>query len=354
MAAAGTPPPIKRTADIHRSYDPPGSKRRVLTEVFGAVFSRQGVRSSLWLALLALLFTLAGAAIVVPWLLAMGFPVNRIRPLGATNPALAIGSLFAVLVALFFLASYAHTALIDFCRRLRAGEPPRIEEALRGKKQKVISYAGALLLFSLIQGVAVAILVAIVAAFVLGIGIPALGGPGAMGLPPGPAPSRGPVVQAMPFDQSQAVTIPAGLIGSIVLGILLLIVWMAYFTVRFTFFRYAVAVDGERAVASLKTSWRLTKGRWWLLFGTFLLLGLVLGILAMVTAFVVALPAGAFAGGVVGILVFGVAFGIAFQAIWYLFGVPVLFYAGLTAYEELKKRQQPAGITATPAGPPLS
>jgi hypothetical protein len=313
----------------------------VLSEVFGAVFSRPGVRASLWLALLALLFTLAGAAVVVPWLLAMGFPMDRVRPVAATNPALFFGTLVPVVALLFLLAAYAHTALIDLARRLRAGEPPRIEEALRGKRERALSYAGGLLLFTLIQGVAVAILAAVVAAFVLGAGIPALGGPGAASrLPASPG---GPVIQA-PFDLGAApppVTIPAGLLGSIFLGVLLLLVWVVYFTVRLTFFRYAVAADGERAVASLKTSWRLTRGRWWSLFGTFFLLGLVLMILAMVAALLVALPFGAFTSGVVGILVFGLAFGVAFQTIWYLFGVPALFYAGLVAYEELKRRAAP-------------
>lgn len=319
--------------------------------MFGAVFSKPGVRASLRLALLALLFILAGAAVAVPWLLAMGFPVDRVRPVAATNPALFFGTLVPVVALLFFIAAYAHTALIDLARRLRAGEPPRIEEALRGKGRRTLSYAGGLLLFTLIQGVAVAILAAVVAAFVLGAGVPALGGPGATSrLPPSPG---GPVIQT-PFDLGTApknVAIPAGLLGSIFLGILLLLVWVVYFTVRLTFFRYAVAVDGERAVASLKASWRLTRGRWWSLFGTFFLLGLVLMILAMVAALLVALPFGAFTPGVVGILVFSLAFGVAFEVIWHLFGVPAMFYAGLVAYEELKKRAAPPGPAVAPPPP---
>ncbi len=332
----------------------------MLAEVFGAVFSKQGVRASLWLALLALLFTLAGAAIVLPWLMAMGFPTNRVRPLITTQPTLGIGSLVAVFVALFSLASYAHTALIDLARRLRAGERPDIEGALRGKKQRALSYAGGFFLFMLIQGVAVAALFIILRGFALGIGVPTLVGPGAL---PGPSsnPVPGPVVQVTPPSldldlQPQAVSIPAGLIGSMLLGVLLVIVWVAYFTVRLTFFRYAVAVDGERAVASLKTSWRLTRGRWWPLFGTFLLLGLVLLILAMVVAFVVAIPFSLLAAGsVIGILLFGLAFFIAFEVLWYLFGIPVLFYGGLVAFEELKRLAGPApAVASTPPPPPVS
>lgn len=317
----------------------------MLNEVFGAVFSKQGARASLWLALLALLFTLAGAAVVLPWLISMGFPANRVRPVAATNSTLSTASFLALLVALFLLASYAHTALIDLARRLRAGEKPDIEGALRGKGQRALSYAGGFLLFSLIQGVAVVILAAIIAAFVFGIGVPALGGPGTA---PATLPSpRGPVVQASPppFDLGavpQTVSIPVGLIGSLLLGFLLLVMWVTYFSVRLTFFRYAVAVDGQRAVAAIKASWQLTRGRWWSLFGTFLLLGLVLLVITAVAAFVAAIPFGLlFGGSVVGILVFGVAAVLAFEVLWYLFGIPTLFYAGLVAYEELKRAQAP-------------
>lgn len=325
----------------------------MLSEVFGAVFSKQGIRATLWLALLALLFFLAGAAIVLPWLLANGFPFARVRPLAATHTPLAVASLIGVAAALFLLASYAHTALIDLARRLRAGEPPRIEEALRRKKQKTLSYAGGLLLFTLIQGVAVAILAATIAAFVPGAGLSAPGGPGPSATPAGP--TRIPVLQGAPFDfgtsGSQAVpTTPPALIGALLLGVVLLIVWVAYFTVRLTFFRYAVAVDGERAVASLKTSWRLTRGKWWSLFGTFLLLGLVLAILGLVASFAVALPFSLLSGGgsVLGILIFGLAFAVAFQVLWYLFGVPALFYGGLVAYQELKRLAPPAASAAPP------
>lgn len=332
--------------------------------MFGAVFSRQGVRASLWLALLALLFTLAGAAIVLPWLLAMGFPANRVRPLTVTNPVLGIGSFAAVAVALFFLAAYAHTALIDLARRMRAGERADIEGALRGKERKTLSYAGALLLFSLIQIVAVAIFLKVaVQGFILGAGVPALGGPGAAPGSPA-APTRGPVVQASPapFDLGTLgtspvqITIPPGLIAALFLGLLLLVVWVSYFTVRLTFFRYAVAVDGERAVTSLKTSWRLTRGRWWPLFGTFLLLGLVLMILAVAVAFAVAIPFSLLAArSVIGILLFSLAFVVAFEVLWYLFGVPLLFYAGLVAYEEMKKVAGPApAVVSAPPPPPVA
>jgi hypothetical protein len=51
------------------------------------------------------------------------------------------------------------------------------------------------------------------------------------------------------------------------LGFLALIISEIYLTVRLLFYNYAILVDEENAFNSLRKTWKITKGRWWKLFG---------------------------------------------------------------------------------------
>jgi len=77
------------------------------------------------------------------------------------------------------------------------------------------------------------------------------------------------------------------------LAAMVVIVWLG---VRYSLVTPAVAIDGVRGVAALKTSSRLTNGRWWRMFWWSLAFTItVTVILALITA-VVLIPIGFFAG----------------------------------------------------------
>ncbi|MEO0869107.1 MAG: glycerophosphoryl diester phosphodiesterase membrane domain-containing protein, partial [Cyanobacteria bacterium J06642_11] len=49
-----------------------------------------------------------------------------------------------------------------------------------------------------------------------------------------------------------------------------------YLGVRLFATQYEVAIEGKSAFDALNGSWKLTKGHWWGIFGTFLLVGVAL------------------------------------------------------------------------------
>ncbi len=61
-------------------------------------------------------------------------------------------------------------------------------------------------------------------------------------------------------------------------GILLLIIPGIYFAVRLYLYPNAIVVDRKGPLESLKRSWKVTKGKWWLTFG----IGLVIGLITLV------------------------------------------------------------------------
>ena len=64
-------------------------------------------------------------------------------------------------------------------------------------------------------------------------------------------------------------------VGVVFAGFLALIIPGLYVSCRLTFSLYATVIDNSSAVDSLSSSWKLTKGRWWLLFRALSLIVLV-------------------------------------------------------------------------------
>jgi hypothetical protein len=64
-------------------------------------------------------------------------------------------------------------------------------------------------------------------------------------------------------------------VGLVFAGFLALIIPGLYVSCRLTFSLYAAVIDNSSAVDSLNSSWKLTKGRWWLLFRANFLIVLV-------------------------------------------------------------------------------
>jgi membrane-anchored glycerophosphoryl diester phosphodiesterase (GDPDase) len=64
-------------------------------------------------------------------------------------------------------------------------------------------------------------------------------------------------------------------VGLVFAGFLALIIPGLYVSCRLIFSLYATVIDNSSAVDSLNSSWKLTKGRWWLLFRAIFLIALV-------------------------------------------------------------------------------
>lgn len=71
------------------------------------------------------------------------------------------------------------------------------------------------------------------------------------------------------------------LIASIVFGIIVMLGFVAliipgiFLSIKLVFFSYAILIDNEDIVGSLKKSWRMVKGKWWNVFALMLIIGLV-------------------------------------------------------------------------------
>ena len=64
-------------------------------------------------------------------------------------------------------------------------------------------------------------------------------------------------------------------VGLVFAGFIALIIPGFYVSFRLIFSLYATVIDNSSAVDSLNSSWKLTKGRWWLLFRAIFLIALV-------------------------------------------------------------------------------
>src|SRR4028119_1992348 len=64
-------------------------------------------------------------------------------------------------------------------------------------------------------------------------------------------------------------------VGLVFAGFLALIIPGIYVSCRLTFSLYAAVIDNSSAVDSINSSWKLTKGRWWLIFRAIFLILLV-------------------------------------------------------------------------------
>ena len=63
----------------------------------------------------------------------------------------------------------------------------------------------------------------------------------------------------------------------VVAGFILLIIPGIYLAIRMSFYPYAIVLDKESVVGSLKKSWKITKKRWWFAFS----IGAIMGIIAL-------------------------------------------------------------------------
>jgi len=64
-------------------------------------------------------------------------------------------------------------------------------------------------------------------------------------------------------------------VGLVFAGFIALIIPGFYVSFRLIFSLYATVIDNSSAVDSLNSSWKLTKGRWWLLFRAIFLIALI-------------------------------------------------------------------------------
>lgn len=236
----------------------------MLTEVFGEVFSGRFWRnySALLPAGLAMVavnvaFSLVYFLLVLgPFFQSLPAPGGRSFSIGPFLWSFVGGILLSV-IAVLLVTTYLSILLIRACRQVRQGKASFGEtfwETLPGSLRPWLSYLGAWgLMFAIGMGAG-----GLVALLVL------WGGPaGAL------------------------VAIPTVIAG---------ICFLVYAMVKLLFLPVAIVVDGERAVAALRKSWRLTRGKWWPVFGTFLLLGIVLGVIALVISMAITLPLSASAG----------------------------------------------------------
>ena len=67
------------------------------------------------------------------------------------------------------------------------------------------------------------------------------------------------------------------------LGSIALIIPGIFLMIKLMFYEYGILLDNEKAISSLKRSWRITKGNWWQL----LFLGLIFVTLIMLTSIII-------------------------------------------------------------------
>lgn len=114
-------------------------------------------------------------------------------------------------------------------------------------------------------------------------------------------------------------------------GFLLLIIPGIYLSIRLSFTFYEIAVENCSAIEGIKRSWELTKGHWWFIFGTSLLIGLVIMIPVLIVSIVVGIALGITLGDIEILETVGNLLG---SVIGYLF-VPIYFIATTIMYDRL-------------------
>jgi hypothetical protein len=125
----------------------------------------------------------------------------------------------------------------------------------------------------------------------------------------------------------------AGKLGLIMLAYFASAAAIIWLGVRYSLVTPAIAIDGARGVAALKTSSSILKGRWWQMFWWTLAYTIVLSIIVSIISLLFLTPVGYFAG-------------INFQGSWFLssfvvlilsaFFLPIGFIPLVIIYENLK------------------
>lgn len=95
--------------------------------------------------------------------------------------------------------------------------------------------------------------------------------------------------------------------GGFIIGLILAIAVIAYVNIRLLFALYLVVDEKTGIVDSLKTSWKMTKGKIWeiILFGLAAIVITLLGLLAIVVGLLVAIPVAALAFAIFYVTLYG-------------------------------------------------
>src|SRR5438552_6138460 len=136
-----------------------------------------------------------------------------------------------------------------------------------------------------------------------------------------------------PSSSAAIVAICGSLIGFVIGGIVAL-----YVTIAMSLYAPAIMIEDTNAIGGLSRSWRLTKRRWWTLFGAFF----VAGILVLLITLALTLPVGIFRNTIASMIASSVAS--ALVCAWFLILAAV-------AYDLLVRQPSAAAPTYYPAPP---
>ena len=130
---------------------------------------------------------------------------------------------------------------------------------------------------------------------------------------------------------------------------LFLVPGIAFF-VYLAFCKFEFFVEGKRGFDALLGSWSLVKGRWWMIFGKFLLAGLLLGAAVYIAEIAFIIVFGILAALLASvhleilIIIIGILFALAFVAVLILLVYPLVFLVYFELYFNLKETQIAANI----------
>src|SRR5437867_1107110 len=136
-----------------------------------------------------------------------------------------------------------------------------------------------------------------------------------------------------PSSSAAIVGICGSLIGFVIGGIVAL-----YVAIAMSLYAPAIMIEDTNAIGGLSRSWRLTKRRWWTLFGAFFVAGLLVALITVALTF----PVSFFGNVIASMIVSSVASGIV--GAWFLILAAV-------AYDLLVRQPSVAAPTYYPAPP---
>ena len=216
--------------------------------------------------------------------------------------------LFALLAVIegIIINSIVVGGMTEYAVRRHRGEKMSLDRALRRGLEKFPSIFGAALLLGLLTfGLVLLPLLVLIPSI-------SLGGPS---------------------SSAAIVAICGSLIGFVMGGIVAL-----YVTIAMSLYAPAIMIEDTNAIGGLSRSWRLTKRRWWTLFGAFF----VAGILVLLITLALILPVGIFRNTIASMIASSVAS--ALVGAWFLILAAV-------AYDLLVRQPSVAAPTYYPAPP---
>jgi hypothetical protein len=218
---------------------------------------------------------------------------------------------FLVGIEAIILNSIVIGGMTEFAVRRHRGEKMPLERALRRGLEKFPSIFGAALLIGLLTfGLVFLPLLVLIPAVSLGT----------------------------PTSSSAVLAICGSLIGFVIGGIVAL-----YVAVAMSLYAPAIMIEDTNAVGGLSRSWKLTKRRWWTLFGAFF----VAGLLVFIITLALTLPVAILGNAIASIAASSVASGIVGAWFWILAAV---------AYDLLVRQPSvaaPPFYPAPPIAPPV-